>query len=62
MYLRMNTEMNNSVDYLALMNPPVYNAFETEPRYVNIPLNDNSHNADQEDDVELKPMLNNEGI
>lgn len=61
MYLRMNTEMNNSVDYLALMNPPVYNAFETEPRYVNIPLNDNSHNADQEDDVELKPMLNNEG-
>lgn len=49
--------MNNTVDYLALLNPPVYTAAE-EPRYVNVPTRDS---PELEEDVELKPMLPSTG-
>jgi hypothetical protein len=57
MYLKMNEDMNNAVDYLALLNSPVYTAAE-EPRYVNVPTRDS---PELEEDVELKPMLPSTG-
>ncbi len=57
MYIRMNTSSNNNVDYLSLLNPPVYTTNE-EPRYVNIPSRDS---PEPEENVELKPMLRDTG-
>lgn len=55
--MRMNANMNNEIDYLALLNPPVYTAGE-ELRYVNIPSRESPVS---EEDFELKPMLRTTG-
>ena len=54
----MNADMNSSVDYLSMLNSPVYHTGFEEPRYVNVPLREAS---DPEDDVEMKPMLKKPG-
>lgn len=57
-YLKMNDDIRSSTDYLALLNPPVYSISE-EPRYVNLPFRES---PEPEEDIELKPMLQNAGI
>lgn len=59
-YLQMNATANTGVDYLSLLNPPVYSTTLEEPRYVNLPL-PSRESPEPEDDVELKPMLKTTG-
>ncbi|XP_065201888.1 vascular endothelial growth factor receptor 1-like isoform X2 [Planococcus citri] len=53
-YIKMNSDLSGDVDYLAMLNAPLYHSGYEEPRYVNVPLREVS---DPEDDVEMKPML-----
>lgn len=57
----MNANTCNGVDYLSLLNPPVYTTASEEPRYVNLPSLQSRESPEPEEDVELKPMLNTSG-
>ncbi len=57
MYIKMNAKSNNDVDYLSLLNPPVYTT-DGDPRYINIPSRDS---PEPEENMELKPMLHEMG-
>lgn len=57
----MNANTCNGVDYLSLLNPPVYTTTLEEPRYVNLPSIPSRESPEPDDDVELKPMLKTSG-
>lgn len=60
-YMRMNTEGSVSTDYLSLLTAPTYlNCSTVSENNLNSYLNSSEH-SENKDDLELRPMLHNQG-